>query len=100
MYSVYKVELLPGIDMVMESLAVLGVNLLQFSVAPFSAVRLFPVKMRVELMQEESLVWLSVIFTPLTIRVNAMVPEPIDTVSSPVKKEPVQKMIFPGSLQV
>ena len=82
--------------MVMESLAVR----LQFSVVPFSAARLFPVTMRVELMQEESLVWLSTAFTPLTVRGNEAGPASFSTVTSPVKKEPLQMMIFPGSLQV
>ena len=86
--------------MVTESLAVLGVILLQFSVAPFSAARLFPVMVRVELMQEESLVWLSMIFTPLAVEVNTMVLEALITVTSPEKKEPLQMMTFPGSLQV
>ena len=84
--------------MVIESHAV---PFLQFSVAPFSAVRLFPVKVRVELMQEESLVWLSMIFTPLTVGVNEAGPAIYTTLTSPPAiKEPFQMMSFPGSLQV
>ena len=41
--------------------------LLQFSDVPFSAVRLVPVKVRVELIQEESLVCLSITYTPRTV---------------------------------
>ena len=89
--------ILLGIDMIMWSLAAL-VPLLQLSVAPFSAVR-FPVKMRVELMQEVSLVWLSMIFTPLTVA-NEAGPAIFTTITSPVKKEPLQMMRYPGSLQV
>ena len=59
----YEVVFSPGIDMVVESLPVP----LQFSVAPFRAARLCPVKMRVELMQEDSLVWLSAALTPTTV---------------------------------
>ena len=84
--------------MVIESPAV---PLLQFSIAPSSAARLFPVKIRVELMQEGSLVWLSMIFTPLTVGVITVRPVAvaIDT-SPPIKKEPFQVMKFSGSLQV
>ena len=96
MDDVYEVEFLPGIDMVMESLAVR----LQFSVAPFSAVRLFPVKVRVELMQEGSLVWLSMTFTPLTVGVKEAGLATFTTITSPVKKEPLQMITFTGPLQV
>ena len=106
MYSNYQNDntctyntILFGTDMVMESLAVL-VPLLQFSVAPFSAVRLFPARMRVELMQEGSLVWLSMIFTPLTVGVNDAGLATFTTATSPIKKELFQMMSFPGSLQV
>ena len=78
----------------------MGITLWQFSVAPFSAVRLFPVKVRVELMQEESLVWLSMIFTPLTFRVNEAGPAILNTVTSLVKKEPLQITLSCGPLQV
>ena len=49
--------------MVVESLPVP----LQFSVAPFSDDRLFPVKVSVELMQEDWVVWLSTALTPVTV---------------------------------
>ena len=95
-----SIKFSPGIDMVMESLAASAANLLQFSVVPFSAVKLFPVMMSVELMQEESLVWLSMIFTPLTVGVNEGGLATLTTTISPVKKEPLQRIIFPGSIQL
>ena len=61
--TMYEVVFSPGIDMVVESLPVP----LQFSVVPLRAARLFPVKVRVELMQKDSVVWLSMALTPETV---------------------------------
>ena len=73
---------------------------LQSNTAPFSAVRLLPVKMRVELRHEIALVWLSMTFTPLTVRVGVVIPVKCVTVKSPAMKEPLQIAMLPGSLQV
>ena len=83
--------------MVIEAVAVLN---LQFSVAPFSAARLFPVKVRVELMHDIPLVCLSMTLTPLTVSVGTLSPDKCVTVKSPAMKEPLQMVIVPGSLQV
>ena len=84
--------------MVMEILAVLP---LQYSTVPFSAVRLFPVKVRVELMQEGSLVWLSTTLTPLSPTSGTTAsPARVVTVNSLAIIEPVQYIVSPGSLQV
>ena len=83
--------------MMIEAVAVL---ILQFSVAPFSAARFFPVRVRVELMHDIPLVCLSVTLTPLAVSVGALSPDKCVTVKSPAMKEPLQMMILPGSLQV
>ena len=79
---------------------ILAVLPLQYSTVPFSAVRLVPVKVRVELIQEGSLVWFSIAHTPLTVSDGMDTLDLLVTLKSPLMKEPFQMMKVPGSLQV
>ena len=73
----------------MMELHLLSVDL-QVSVAPLSAVRLCPVKVRVELMHAFLLVCLSMTLTPLTVSAGALLPDNCITVKSPLINELLQ----------
>ena len=84
-------------------LPVSSLELLQFRTTPFSAARdvKLPVNVRVELMQVESLLWLSVRDTLVTLSAGISVePECTDTLIEPVHTELAQEIAAPSLLQV